>query len=134
DGQAFSVEHGPTHDDEVNKLVSGGNYGWQGLNDTGPMTDKTLYPDAIDAVWSSGVPTIAPSGAEFLHGPQWKGWDGALIAAVLKAQQVRVFQLKPDGSLSTDSMTLTGFGRLRVPVQGPDGDLYIAQDAGPGSI
>ncbi|MBI2706145.1 MAG: PQQ-dependent sugar dehydrogenase [Actinobacteria bacterium] len=135
DGQAFSVEHGPTADDEVNKLVAGGNYGWDETNyDTGPMTDKVKYPDAIDAVWSSGFPTIAPSGADFLFGPQWKGWDGALAVAVLKGQQVRLFKLNPDGSRNTDMMTLTGLGRLRVAVQGPDGDLYLAQDESPGSI
>jgi glucose/arabinose dehydrogenase len=28
DGSVWSVEHGPTRDDEVNRLVTGGDYGW----------------------------------------------------------------------------------------------------------
>jgi aldose sugar dehydrogenase len=73
DGMPFSVEHGPAIDDEVNVLVSGGNYGWDpvpGYNESVPMTDFVKFPGAIAAVWSSGNPTIAPSGGGFVSGPQ----------------------------------------------------------------
>ena len=33
-----------------------------------------------------------------------------------------------------DVVRITDRGRLRVAVQGPDGNLYIAQDSDPGSI
>ena len=101
DGRAFSIEHGTGRDDEVNRLVAGANYGWDpvppgggaGYDESQPMTDFTKFPNARKAVWSSGNPTIAPSGGTFLNGSQWAGWDGALAMAVQKDQHLRVLAL-----------------------------------------
>jgi glucose/arabinose dehydrogenase len=141
-GQAYDVEHGPDRDDEVNRLVRGGNYGWDPVAPGGtdydqsrPMTDLGKFPNAQRAVWSSGVPTIAPSGATFLTGAQWSGWDGALAIAVLKGQQLRVLALSADGTAVEQQWArITDRGRLRSAVQGPDGALYLATDANPGAI
>jgi len=135
--QAFSVEHGTGCDDEVNRLVAGANYGWDpvpGYNETAPMTDLVKFPTARVATWSSGCPTIAPSGATFLDGPQWRGWNGALVLAVLKDQHLHV--LFPNGSgdlVAFEQEVMNEFGtRLRSVVQGPDGSLYVATDVGGG--
>lgn len=137
-GQAYAIEHGTDRDDEVNRLVRGGNYGWDpvpGYDETRPMTDLTKFPTAQVAVWSSGFPTIAPSGGTFVTGSQWAGWDGALAMAVLKGQQLRVLALDENGTTVTQQWTdITDRGRLRVAVQGPDGDLYLTTDANPGAI
>jgi glucose/arabinose dehydrogenase len=138
DGKAYSIEHGPDRDDEVNLLVSGSNYGWDpvpGYNETVPMTDVGKFPDARRATWSSGYPTIAPSGGVILSGAQWAGWDKALAVAVLKGQQLRVIGLKPDGrGVEIEWTRIQDRGRLRVAVQGPDGALYIATDSTQGEI
>lgn len=138
DGTPYSVEHGPSRDDEVNILVRGGNYGWDpvpGYNEAVPMTDLTKFPSARPALWSSGAPTIAPSGGTFVSGAQWAGWDKALVMAVLKGQQLRVLGLTADGaSVEQEWTRLTDRGRLRVAVQGPDGNLYVATDSSSGSI
>lgn len=137
DGQPFTVEHGPGCDDEVNRLVAGGNYGWDPVSPTGtgnyyeggPMTDLTKFPDAVPAVWSSGCPTIAPSGGGFLSGTHWVGWDDGLAVAVLKGQQLRVLTFNPAGTaLTAQFVRVTDQGRLHAAVQGPDGNLYLAQD------
>lgn len=142
-GKAYSVEHGTYRDDEVNRLVAGGNYGWDprplgggsAYDESRPMTDLARHPGARTAVWSSGDPTIAPSGATFLQGSQWSGWDRALAVAVLKGQQLRVLALDRDGAAVTDQyVRITDRGRLRAAVQGPDGALYLAVDASPGTI
>lgn len=134
DGMAFSVEHGPGVDDEVNRLVEGGNYGWNpvpGYNQSVPMT----FAGAIAATWSSGNPTIAPSGATFLSGPQWRGWNGALAMAVLKGSKLLVLALDAAGTgVVAETSAVTDQGRLRSAVQGPDGNLYLATDANPGRI
>lgn len=142
-GQAYSVEHGPDRDDEVNLLVRAANYGWDpvppgggpGYNEAVPMTDLVKFPNARPAVWSSGAPTIAPSGGTFITGTQWSGWDGTLAMAVLKGQQLRVLAFDVDGTVvQQEWIEITGRGRLRVAVQGPDGALYLTTDAGSGSI
>jgi glucose/arabinose dehydrogenase len=142
DGAAFDVEHGPDTDDEVNKLVAGGNYGWNPVPAGGgtsydqsrPMTDPAI-PGAIGATWSSGTPTIAPSGATFLVGGNWKAWNGALAISVLKGSQLRIMQINPAGTAVTAQWTeVTDHGRLRAAVEGPDGNLYLATDDDPGQI
>lgn len=143
DGLPFEVEHGPGCDDEVNALRPGGNYGWDprpigggpGYDESRPMTDATRHPGSIPARWSSGCPTIAPSGATFLDGPQWQLWGNGLAIAVLKDQQLRVMKLDgPGNAMSAEWIRVTDQGRLRVAVQGPDGNLYVATDASPGRI
>lgn len=142
DGAAFNIEHGPDSDDEVNKLVAGGNYGWNPVpvgggtsyDQSRPMTDPAI-PGVIGATWSSGTPTIAPSGATFLLGGNWKAWNGALAISVLKASELRIMQINPAGTAVTAQWTeVTDHGRLRTAVEGPDGNLYLATDESPGQI
>lgn len=135
--QAYSIEHGPGVDDEINRLLGGRNYGWDGDNnnnlayeETGvPMTDTDEDPGAVGAVWSSGSSTIAPSGGTFLSGPQWGSWNGAFAVAVLKDMRLRVFFLNGAGTGVTGFTDVLQEGlRLRVAVQGPDGNLYVTTD------
>ena len=142
DDRPFSIEHGTGCDDEVNILVPGGNYGWDPVNpsrpgfydESKPMTDLVKFPTARRAIWSSGCPTIAPSGGTFIDGVQWQGWVNTLAIAVLKGQQLRVFAIDGDVGIKSEWIRITDQGRLRVAVQGPDGNLYLAVDANPGSI
>jgi glucose/arabinose dehydrogenase len=143
-GQAFGAEHGPVCDDELNRLVAGGNYGWDGDSDGDPgyeenvpMTDFAQFPDAIGAVWNSGCPTVAPSGSAFLTGSQWETWDGTLVLGLLKddaavGHRLRILRLNGAGTSATvvaDQLVGT-YGRLRTPVLGPDGNLYVTTSNG----
>jgi glucose/arabinose dehydrogenase len=143
-GKAYSIEHGTSRDDEVNRLFAGANYGWDPrplsgplfYDESRPMTDKARHPGARSAVWSSGSPTIAPSGGDFIRGTQWKGWHNTLGMAVLKGQQLRVLRFNQTGTaVEAQWVRITDRGRLRVAVMHPsNGVLYIATDADPGSI
>jgi aldose sugar dehydrogenase len=139
--RGYSVEHGPGVDDEVNEIKKGRNYGWDpvpGYNESVPMTDLNKFPNAIKAVWRSGGLTIAPSGATFLDGGQWEGWNGRLALAVLDfnasvGQHLRILKVRANGSINK-AKDIEVFAnentRLRSAVQGPDGLLYIATDGG----
>jgi glucose/arabinose dehydrogenase len=129
-GGGYSVEHGTNRDDEVNVLFQG-NFGWNpipGYNESQPMT----APGFLEAAWSSGFPTIAPSGATMLSGAQWRGWNGALAVAVLKGSKLLVVFFDDFLGFSSIGTTfnMTGAGRLRSAVQGPDGNLYVSTDNG----
>jgi glucose/arabinose dehydrogenase len=130
----YSVEHGPGRDDEINKLTSG-NFGWSPTgtyNEDVPMTDTQKFPEAIEAAWSSGNPTIAPSGATFIDGQQWGDWDGALAVAVLKNRHLRIFTIDDNGKLHDEAVELTDYGRLRSVTQLSDGALLVTTDNGNG--
>ncbi|MDE2962315.1 MAG: PQQ-dependent sugar dehydrogenase, partial [Acidobacteriota bacterium] len=137
-GQMWAVEHGPRVDDEINLLVAGGNYGWDpvpGYNESVPMTDRVKYPDAVEAKWSSGSPTLAVSGGIFLEGKQWGVWEGRLAVATLRDSRLRLFEFTPDGDFVSQVIVPEldrSYGRLRTPMMGPDGALYVTTSNGRG--
>jgi aldose sugar dehydrogenase len=139
DGQPYTTEHGPNINDEVNKLVPGGNGGWDpntngAYDQSVPMTDLQKFPNAMIPAWRSGDSfTLAPSGATFLSGTQWKSWNGALLVVFLKDSKARVMFFDANGNVSFATPILANGVRLRSAVQGPDGNLYISTDAGGGN-
>jgi glucose/arabinose dehydrogenase len=134
--EMWTVEHGPDRDDEVNVEVAGGNYGWNpvpGYNESVPMTDTAKYPDAVAARWSSGFPTIAPSGGTFITGAGWCRWDGALAVGVLKGTGLLLLTVDQAGKVvRVERMAgvQDTYGRLRAPQMGPDGALYVTTSNG----
>ncbi len=142
-GKAYSIEHGTNVDDEVNRLYAGANYGWDPRSSTSstvydqsrPMTDLGRYPSARPAVWRSGSRTIAPSGGTFIQGERWGGWHGTLALAVLKDQELRVMAFDTQGaSVVQQWVPIKEYERLRVVVQGPNGNLHVVTDADPGRV
>ncbi|AII10746.1 PQQ-dependent sugar dehydrogenase [Rhodococcus opacus] len=141
-GDVFSVEQGTHRDDEVNRLIAGGNYGWK--PDTGdgfydesvPMTDLDRVPGAIAAVWSSGPATVATASGTFVTGPGWGHWDGALAVGVQKGRKVLFLRLDPAGAqvvAETAPPALAGeYGRIRTVAGQPDGSLLVTTDNGDG--
>lgn len=136
-GQLWSAEHGPDRDDEVNLIARGGNYGWNpvpGYTESVPMTDLGEFPSARRAVWSSGTPTIAPSGITFLNGPAWGRWQGALAMGLLKGEGIAIITLNPAGQRAgVERLPEADTGkRIRAVQQGPDGALYYTTSDGSG--
>ncbi|MET0927935.1 MAG: PQQ-dependent sugar dehydrogenase [Aeromicrobium sp.] len=146
DGTIWSVEQGSYRDDEVNKLVKKGNYGWnpvargaggdpatynEGVDS--PMTDRSLPGAQRPARWRSGDQTFATSGGTFVNGSAWGDWKGSLAVASLKDTSLRLLRFSRGGSLreTWKPVALDGtYGRLRGAVQGPDGALYLTTSNG----
>ncbi len=138
-GRVFSAEHGPSIDDEVNLVIPAGNYGWDPdaggrYNQNVPMTDTAAFPDAVEASWSSGAPTLAPAGIAFLDDPSWGEWNGALAVAMLKTQQIVLMMPSEDGRSVTRTATVIPgeHGRLRSLTAEPGGTLLATTSNGGG--
>ncbi len=140
-GVVYTAEHGPSFNDEVNRIRAGANYGWDpsqggtvgGYDESVPMTDRERFPDAVPAIWQSGQRTQAVCAAEFLEGSQWAGLEGALAVTALKGAKLLLLTLKPDGTLAKVAVpeaTNGPYGRLRAARMGPDGALYVTTTNG----
>ena len=137
DGTLWSVEHGSFRDDEVNRLVPGGDYGWNpvpGYNESVPMTDQSLPGRQEEAAWSSGDPTIATSGATWVRGSQWGSLEGTLAVAVLKDSEMIFLRFDDAGAVVSVARprALARFGRLRSVTSAGNGDLLVTTDNGTG--
>lgn len=142
--RVWSVEHGSDRDDEINVIDNGVNYGRDPVgpggsyDDSQPMTDFSKFPSARGAAWSSGFPTVAPSGATFLQGQWWGPWNGMLAVCQLKGQSLRIFSANANANnatlLATPPELNNTFGRLRACQTAPDGSLFITTDNGTNDV
>lgn len=146
-GQPYTAEHGPNHSDEVTPLVAGGNAGWDpqkrpalrcpddycgyaGDPRSMPMTDTRRFPGAMQPAWVYNGGGRGLSTALFLDGARWKAWDGRLLVSLMRGQRIAVLNLDPAGQAIADATVDLPATRTRALVQGPDGNLYTANDDG----
>jgi glucose/arabinose dehydrogenase len=147
-GHPFIAEHGPNHSDEVTRLVNGGNGGWDPQNrpalscpdnycgyagnvTTMPMTDVARFPSALTPSWTNNGSSQGVSPAEFLVGTQWRAWNGRLAVGFLNGQRVMILELDATGATTNAVDASLPLGtRYRALTLGPDGNLYVATDAG----
>ena len=134
-GQVWAAEHGPSVDDEINRILPGANYGWPCYTGAGnPFITTGCGPASAysNPAWTSGAATVATSGMTFLDHPLWEAWAGTAIVAQLKEQDLRRFTLANGGTTMTQAdLFFDGqFGRLRAAVLAPDGSLYVTTSNG----
>jgi glucose/arabinose dehydrogenase len=137
-GELWEVEHGPKAGDELNLIEPGKNYGWPlvsyGPNYNGvPIPSPDTRPDLAKPVlyW---VPVIAPGNLMFYHGtqtfPQWNG-NGFISGLATKTLNRIIF----DGRGGAKAAERWDVGhRIRDVEQGPDGSLWMLEDADPGAL
>lgn len=134
----WSVEHGSFRDDEVNRLIPGGDYGWNPVpdyNESVPMTDFSLPGRQRGARWRSGDPTIATSGATWVRGKRWGAYRGTLAVCALAAEKLVFMRFDADHRLvrTRTPAALNGdFGRLRSVTQTKSGALLVTTANGGG--
>ncbi|MEM0481795.1 MAG: PQQ-dependent sugar dehydrogenase [Nitrososphaerota archaeon] len=125
--QLFATEHGPSGEmglvanDEVNRIVPGGNYGWP------RVVGVRGVEGFIDPIYHSGSETWAPAGCTFYYGSDFPQWNDNLFFAALRGEHLHRLALSEDGSkvVESEKLLLREYGRLRNVVEGPDGLLYI---------
>ncbi|RZM79950.1 hypothetical protein C3B51_13365 [Pseudoalteromonas rubra] len=130
-GEIWTHEHGPRGGDEINIIKPGLNYGWPvityGINYNGTkITDETARAgmQQPDWVW---VPSIAPSGMEFITSDKYPQWQGHLVVGAMKFAHLVLVEL--DGNkVVGHSKLFEGAGRVRSIATHPNGDLYLGID------
>jgi glucose/arabinose dehydrogenase len=109
-GDLWETENGPSSDDEVNRIVAGGNYGW--ADQLGPGGESHGFIDPVldyEAI-------IVPTGCAVWRGSLYFGaFDGI----------VRRMALPPGAPAQDEAVASVGEGITDLAV-GPDGDLYLA--------
>jgi glucose/arabinose dehydrogenase len=139
-GAAYSIEHGPDVNDEINRVRPGRNYGWPcwtGASTPGLISAGCGAPSEYrPPVWASGGSTLATSNGTFVRGENWGRWRNDLFVATLKESDVRRFVLTDEGrSADQRSVLFNGrWGRLRAAVPTRSGRaLYLTTSNGSGS-
>jgi glucose/arabinose dehydrogenase len=137
-GELWEVEHGPRGGDELNLIEKGKNYGWPlvsyGKNYDGvPIDNPDTRPDLAKPVlyW---VPVIAPGNLMFYRGsktfPQWNG-NGFITGLATMSLNRIIF----DGHGGAKAAERWAVGhRMRDVEEGPDGSLWMLEDADPGAL
>ncbi len=138
-GRVWSHEHGPQGGDEINVIEAGVNYGWPVITygreyrSGAPIGTGTAAPGMAQPVlhWT---PSIAPSGMTFYDGDRFPGWRGDLFAGALAGQHLRRVQLDGERAVAEEVLLQRRVGRVRDVKQGPDGMLWLLEDARNASI
>lgn len=127
-GDLYDAEHGPRGGDEVNRIKPGANYGWPtvtyGMNYNGTPLSELTSKEGLEPPVTYWVPSIAVCGIGFYNGDLFPKWQGQLFVASLAAQELQRLQLA-DGKVVEQEVMLSGLGRIRDVVSGPDGALYL---------
>ncbi|MEJ6650352.1 MAG: PQQ-dependent sugar dehydrogenase [Burkholderiales bacterium] len=111
DGEVFTAEHGPWHNDELTMLVNGGNGGWDPRQNMGgrgecpdeycgympnqkkgvipavraafmPMSD-TRFADLMPPAWQNNGYSQGTSSIVFLEGKQWGMYEGRAVVGIM---------------------------------------------------
>ena len=137
-GELWEVEHGPAGGDELNLIERGKNYGWPlvsyGNNYNGvPIPKPDTRPDLGKPVlyW---VPVIAPGNLMFYRGTQtFPQWNGSGFISGLGSQTLNRIIFDGHGGAKAAERWKVNH-RVRDVEEGPDGSLWMLEDASPGAL
>jgi aldose sugar dehydrogenase len=137
DGRLWEVEHGPRGGDELNLIEPGRNYGWplvsyatnyNGVPIPSPDTRADLTKPVI--YWT---PIIAPGNLTFYTGSMFPEWRGSALVSGIATRTLNRITFDGKGGASPAERWDVGH-RLRDVEVGPDGALWLLEDANPGGL
>jgi glucose/arabinose dehydrogenase len=116
------AEFGPNVDDAVLRVEAGSDQGW-GADTAAAPAGARPFPDPIDV---RQPPDASWSGAGVLRDGAIPQWEGDLFVTALRGERLWRYALDEDGGVAEIEELLVGeYGRLRQPVQAPDGSLWV---------
>ncbi|HVZ21682.1 MAG TPA: PQQ-dependent sugar dehydrogenase [Vicinamibacterales bacterium] len=136
DGRLWEVEHGPRGGDELNLIEPGKNYGWplasyatnyNGVPIPSPDTRADLAKPVV--YWT---PIIAPGSLTFYTGAMFPQWKGSALVGGLATQTLN--RVVINGTTARPAERWSVGHRIRDVEVGPDGALWMLEDANPGAL
>ena len=137
DGRLWEIEHGPRGGDELNLIEPGKNYGWplvsyavnyNGVPIASPDTRSDLAKPVI--YWT---PIIAPGNLMFYNGNMFPQWKGSALFGGMATQTLNRITFDGKGGATPAERWNVGH-RIRDVEAGPDGALWMLEDANPGGL
>ena len=137
DGRLWEVEHGPMGGDELNLIEKGKNYGWPlasyAKNYNGvPIPSPDTRPDLAKPVihWT---PIIAPGNIMFYKGTMFPQWNGSALMGGMATMTLNRITFDGRGGAKPAERWAVSH-RIRDVEEGPDGALWMLEDANPGAL
>jgi glucose/arabinose dehydrogenase len=134
-GDVWISEMGPRGGDELNRIISGGNYGWPvisyGIEYSGsPIPGAQTAREGMEQPVYYWDPVLAPGGMTFYTSGVIAEWQNDLFIGGLRGQHIARIVLE-DGRVVAEERLLADEGqRFRDVGEGTDGALYAVTDSG----
>lgn len=135
-GRLWEHENGPKGGDELNLIKRGANYGWPLVSwgnhyDDGPIP-KPKPGDGFVEPAVDWTPAIAPSGLVIYNAALFPKLVGHAIIGGMQAKGLVLVQLNGETAKEVDRLDLGA--RIRDVRQGPDGAIWVLEDAPTGNL
>lgn len=136
DGELWSSEMGPEGGDELNLITEGANYGWpeasNGSQYGGGEIPEHTDGDGFEAPKAWWNPAISPGSLMIYSGDLFPDWTGDAFLGALSGEALVRVDL--DGTTAGDDEIFEMGERIREVVEGPDGAIWLLEDAGSGRL
>lgn len=136
DGSLWVSEMGPEGGDELNLVEAGGNYGWpeasNGSNYGGSDIPDHADGDGFVAPVAWWDPSISPGSLMIYDGDAFPAWRGDAFLGALSGEALVRVDL--DGEQAGEIEAWPMGERIRAVEQGPDGSVWLLEDAGAGRL
>lgn len=138
-GDLWVGENEPMGGDELNRIKSGGNYGFPvisyGRQNSGALIDdgKTVQAGMEQPVYF-WTPSIAPSGMSFYSGKAFPAWKGDIFVGAMSGRQLVRLEMKNGRVVGEEKLLMDRCKRTKDVHEGPDGLIYVVTDESPSEI
>lgn len=121
-GTVYVSDNGPNCNDELNRVVAGGDFGWrvdQPCNDTAPVQQPIAVVN----------PSVGFTGMRFYRGGAFSELNGQLLLGDFNTGTIRRYRIDEDagGVVTEEGIFMPGgSGNIIDVAVGPEGDVYFA--------
>lgn len=134
-GDLWENEFGPRGGDEVNRILSGKNYGWPtityGIEYGGDKINNGLtQKEGLEQPIYYWDPVSSPSGMTFYNGTLMPEWKNNLFIGGLSSEHIIRLVIEDNKVVGEERLLADEGERFRDIAQGADGALYAVTDGG----